>query len=83
MPRRRELCLDSKDGRCHDRQQSDKQRVAEMPLTEGDSQAAISRNIRELINAGYPREQAIAIAMQKAGKAKQKKGGAIQQAMKK
>jgi len=44
-----------------------------MPLKKGRSQAVISANIRELIKAGYPRDQAVAIAMDKAGKGKNKK----------
>ena len=46
-----------------------------MPLKKGKSQEVISANIRELMNAGYPRKQAIAIAMDKAGKKKKKQGG--------
>ena len=44
-----------------------------MPLKKGSSQAAVSANIRELINSGRPRDQAVAIAMQKAGKSKRRK----------
>ena len=43
-----------------------------MPLIKGKSQEAISKNIAELIRSGYPRKQAIAIAMSKAGKSKKK-----------
>jgi len=43
-----------------------------MPLFKGRSQKVISRNIRELIRSGKSREQAIAIAMSKAGKRKKK-----------
>ena len=39
-----------------------------MPLLDGDSQDVISANIAELIKAGYPRAQAVAIAMKHAGK---------------
>jgi len=39
-----------------------------MPLKSGSSQAVISANIREMIEAGHPREQAIAAALRKAGK---------------
>jgi hypothetical protein len=45
-----------------------------MPLKSGSSKEAISHNIREMINAGHPREQAIAAAMRKAGKNKGRKG---------
>jgi len=45
-----------------------------MPLEKGSSKAAISRNIAKLIKEGYPRDQAVAIAMERAGKSK-KKGG--------
>lgn len=38
-----------------------------MPLKSGKSQAVISANIREMIKAGHPRDQAIAAAMRKAG----------------
>lgn len=38
-----------------------------MPLKSGKSKKAISYNIGELIKSGRPRNQAIAIAMDKAG----------------
>ena len=41
-----------------------------MPLKEGSSDEVISQNIRELIEAGHSRDEAIAIAMKKAGKEK-------------
>jgi hypothetical protein len=41
-----------------------------MPLKEGKSQEVVSKNISELRHSGYPQEQAIAIAMRKAGKPK-------------
>lgn len=41
-----------------------------MPLKKGKSQAVISANIAELIKSGRPKAQAIAIAMDKAGKGK-------------
>jgi hypothetical protein len=43
-----------------------------MPLRKGSSQATISANIAELIRSGRPKDQAIAIAMDKAGKSKKK-----------
>lgn len=44
-----------------------------MPLKPGKSQNVISSNIRKEIAAGKPREQAIAIALNNAGKSKKKK----------
>lgn len=44
-----------------------------MPLVKGSSQKAISKNIETEENAGKPHDQAIAIAMSKAGKSKQPK----------
>ena len=41
-----------------------------MPLMKGKSQKAIGQNIRTEIAAGKPRNQAIAIAMNVAGKSK-------------
>jgi len=38
-----------------------------MPLKKGRSKKAVSDNISELVRSGRPRNQAIAIAMQKAG----------------
>jgi len=43
-----------------------------MPLKIGSSQATISANIRQLIKEGYSRDQAIAIALDKARKARGK-----------
>ena|SRR6185369_710680 len=44
-----------------------------MPLKPGKDMAAIDANVRELIRSGYPPKQAVAIAYQKAGKAKKGK----------
>jgi hypothetical protein len=44
-----------------------------MPLRAGSSQKVISWNIAELIRSGKPKQQAIAIAMDKAGKSRTKK----------
>lgn len=45
-----------------------------MPLKSGKSQKAISGNIKTLIDEGRPHDQAVAIAMDKAGKSRQPKG---------
>jgi hypothetical protein len=44
-----------------------------MPLKKGSSKKVISENIRRERHAGKPPEQAIAIAMRKAGKARKRK----------
>jgi hypothetical protein len=43
-----------------------------MPLKAGSSAKTIGSNIREMIKAGHPRDQAIAAAMNKAGKKKKR-----------
>ena len=43
------------------------------PLKKGKSKRAISDNIATEMHAGKPQKQAIAIAMEKAGKSKKKK----------
>jgi hypothetical protein len=44
-----------------------------MPLKKGKSDEIVSENIRELIHAGHPQKQAIAIALKTAGKSRKKK----------
>lgn len=39
-----------------------------MPLFKGSSKAVVSQNIKELMQSGRPQKQAVAIALQKAGK---------------
>ena len=43
-----------------------------MPLKEGSDQHTISENIRELMEAGYPQDQAVAIAMDQARRSEEK-----------
>jgi len=43
-----------------------------MPLKRGSSLATISKNIAQLIEEGYGRNQAVAIAYRKAGKSRPK-----------
>lgn len=44
-----------------------------MPLRKGRSRKVIRQNIRTEIRAGKPRKQAVAIALNKAGKSRRKK----------
>lgn len=41
-----------------------------MPLKKGKSNKVVSANVSELVKSGRPRKQAVAIAMNKAGKKK-------------
>jgi hypothetical protein len=44
-----------------------------MPLKKGRSKKVVSANIGELVRSGRPTDQAVAIAMQKAGKSRKKR----------
>ena len=44
-----------------------------MPLRPGRSNKVVSNNVKELVKAGYPQRQAVAVAMRKAGKARPSK----------
>ncbi len=44
-----------------------------MPLKSGTSNKTISHNIKEMVKAGHPRDQAIAAAMRKKRESKKKK----------
>lgn len=44
-----------------------------MPLKKGRSNKVVGVNVKELIKAGFKQNQAVAIALQKAGKARRKR----------
>ena len=46
-----------------------------MPLKKGKSRKVVSENIKELMSSGRPQTQSIAIALEKAGKARKGKKG--------
>lgn len=48
-----------------------------MPLKSGKSQKVISQNIRTEMAAGKPKDQAVAIALSKAGVQRKQNGGVI------
>lgn len=51
-----------------------------MPLRKGSGKSIISANIKELMKSGRSQKQAIAIAMNKAGKKKMSRGDARKRA---
>jgi hypothetical protein len=48
-----------------------------MPLKEGTSKGVISQNIKTEMAAGKPQNQAVAIALSKAGKSEYSSGGMV------
>ena len=43
-----------------------------MPLKKGSSKKIVSENVSEMVKSGYPRDQAVAASMSKAGKGRSK-----------
>jgi hypothetical protein len=41
-----------------------------MPLKKGSSKAVVSENIREMMAAGHPQDQAVAASLRNAGKSR-------------
>jgi phage protein U len=48
-----------------------------MPLKKGSSQEAVSSNISQLRDEGFPQKQAVAISLERAGKQRKAQGGMI------
>ena len=44
-----------------------------MPLKKGSSAPTVAKNVREMINSGRSQDQAVAAALNSAGKSKKKK----------
>lgn len=44
-----------------------------MPLTKGSSKKVVSKNIKKMMDEGYPQKQAIAASLNSAGKSKKAK----------